>query len=332
MRGRPKGAVLTSTNDRERGCLLGLAIGDALGAPIEFSSPGTFEPVTDYRAGGPHGLNAGEWTDDTAMALALAESIAEAGWDLDDQARRYVRWWREGDYSVNGVCFDIGGTTARALARFERFGDAAASGIPDESASGNGSIMRLAPVAIRYAGLYPGDLAVLGRCAEESSLPTHASPQCRSACRYLALLLSGLIQGEGRETVLAPQWPALVELRRIEPLHPAVAKVADGSFRGKEPAEIRGSGYVVESLEAALWAFQQSRDFAEAVLAAVNLGDDADTTGAVCGQLAGACWGGRGIPDGWLANLAQIDMIEARLNGLLKPGAADGHDPPRAAR
>jgi len=185
------------TDDRKRGCLLGLAVGDALGAAVEFTPPGTFEPVTDYRAGGPHGLNAGEWTDDTAMALALADSIAEAGWDLNDQARRYVRWWREGAYAVNGDCFDIGNTTARALARFEQSGDASASGIPDESASGNGSIMRLAPVAIRYAGLYPDELATLGRRAAESSLPTHASPQCQSACRYLALVLERADSGGG---------------------------------------------------------------------------------------------------------------------------------------
>jgi len=117
--------------------------------------------------------------------------------------------------------------------------------------------------------------------------------------------------------VLSPQWPALVELRRIEPLHPAVAGVADGSFSAKEPPETRGSGYVVESLEAAMWAFRRGGNFAEAVLAAVNLGDDADTTGAVCGQLAGACCGANSMPEDWVAHLARRDMIEAALDGLL---------------
>ncbi len=200
---------MNETDDRKRGCLLGLAVGDALGAAVEFQPPGTFEPVTGYRGGGPHGLNAGEWTDDTSMALALADSIANVGWDLNDQARRYVGWWRQGDYSVNGTCFDIGITTAQALGRFERSGDARTSGIADEQASGNGSIMRLAPVAIHYASLYPNDLATLSQRAAESSLPTHASPQCLSACRYMALVLAGLMQGEDRETVLSPQWPVL---------------------------------------------------------------------------------------------------------------------------
>ena len=102
--------------DRQRGTLLGLAVGDALGAAVEFEMPGAFEPVTGYRGGGPHGLGPGEWTDDTSMALALADSIAQVGWDLNDQAGRYVTWWREGRYSVNGRCFDIGITTRSALA------------------------------------------------------------------------------------------------------------------------------------------------------------------------------------------------------------------------
>jgi ADP-ribosylglycohydrolase len=102
---------------------LGLAIRDSLGAAVEFNPPGTFEPVTGYRAGGPHGLEAGEWTDDTSMALAMAASIAEVGWDLNDQSQRYVRWWQHGEYSVNGRCFDIGFTTRAALLRFQQIGN-----------------------------------------------------------------------------------------------------------------------------------------------------------------------------------------------------------------
>lgn len=136
---------------RQRGALLGLAIGDALGAAVEFSPPGSFAPVVDYRAGGPHGLRAGEWTDDTSLALALADSLVQTGWDLDDQARRYVAWWRTGRYSVNGRCFDIGLTTQAALARFERTGDALAAGDASERASGNGSLMRRAPGRIQFA-------------------------------------------------------------------------------------------------------------------------------------------------------------------------------------
>lgn len=296
--------------DRQRGALIGLAVGDALGAAVEFKPPGSFEPVTGYRAGGPHGLGPGEWTDDTSMALALADSLGTAGWDLNDQARRYVQWWRHGKYSVNGTCFDIGITTQQALSRFERTGDASKSGDTSERASGDGSIMRLAPVPIRYAHLFPDQLEeFIGFCTD-CSRPTHASPQCLSACAYFGLILAGLINGVDRDEALSPDWESLAQLKHLWPLHPEILDVTDGSFREKQPPEIKGSGYVVRSLEAALWAFHDARDFREAVLRAVNLGDDADTTGAVCGQLAGAYWGESGIPQEWQEGLARREMIE----------------------
>ena len=278
-------------NDRRRGALIGLAVGDALGAAVEFQSPGSFAPVTGYRNGGPHRLEAGEWTDDTSMALALADSIATVGWDLNDQVSRYVEWWRSGKYSVNGRCFDIGITTRSALGNFAAKKNALTSGDRSDRASGNGSIMRLAPVPIRYAHLYPAKADELARLAEESSLPTHASDQCVSACRYLATVLAALIHGEDRGTVLSSDWRPLQQLSAVKPLHPLIQDVAQGSFRQKRPPAIQGSGWVVKSLEASLWAFHDAASFEEAVLRAVNLGDDAATTGAICGQLAGAYWG-----------------------------------------
>jgi ADP-ribosyl-[dinitrogen reductase] hydrolase len=303
--------------DRCRGTLIGLAVGDALGAAVEFKFPGSFTPVTGYRNGGPHRLEAGEWTDDTSMALALADSIATAGWDLNDQADRYVQWWQTGKYSVNGRCFDIGITTRGALANYAAKKNALASGDRSERASGNGSIMRLAPVPIRYAYLYPTKIDELSRLAEESSLPTHASEQCVSACRYLATVLAALIQGESRETVLSPTWRPLQQLNEIKPLHPLIQEIAQESFRQKQPPDIQGSGWVVKSLEASLWAFHDADTFEEAVLRAVNLGDDADTTGAVCGQLAGAHWGESQIPSSLRSGLARMDMLENALAGIV---------------
>ncbi|MBI4027571.1 MAG: ADP-ribosylglycohydrolase family protein [Verrucomicrobia bacterium] len=308
--------------NRQRGMLFGLAVGDALGAAVEFQRPGSFEPVSGFRTGGPHGLAPGEWTDDTSMALALADSTA-VGWSLNDQAQRYLAWWRRGKYSVNGSCFDIGITTRSALSRFERHGDARFSGDSAESASGNGSIMRLAPIAIRYAALFPSQLEELVRYAIESSLPTHASPQCLSACAYFATVLSALVHGLPREQVLRENWEPLLRILSIHRLHPEIQEVASGSFRQKKPPAIRGSGYVVKSLEAALWAFYNAVDFREAVLRAVNLGDDADTTGAVCGQLAGAYWGESGIPREWQSGLARRELLETALKNLLKNDAGE---------
>ncbi len=306
----------TTTRDRKRGALIGLAVGDALGAAVEFQPPGSFVPVTDYRAGGPHGLLPGEWTDDTSMALALADSLGTGQWDLKDQATRYVAWWRRGEYSVNGRCFDIGITTRRSLCKFRLTGNAKSSGASSERASGNGSIMRLAPVPIRYAQFFPDRLDQLAQLAVESSLPTHRSPQCLSACAYLAVVLGCLIHGHSRDDALSPDSEPMTWLRRELRLHPKVDEIAGGGFRAKQPPEIQGSGYVVKSLEAALWAFCGADDFSDAVLRAVNLGDDADTTGAVCGQLAGAYWGESGIPVRWRESLARRDLIERALAGL----------------
>ena len=304
-------------NDRRRGTLIGLAVGDALGAAVEFRSPGSFAPVTGYRGGGPHGLDAGEWTDDTSMALALADSIATVDWNLNDQADRYVEWWKTGKYSVNGRCFDIGITTRSALATYVAKKDALTSGDRSERASGNGSIMRLAPVPIRFGHLYADQLLQLSCLAGESSIPTHPSEQCVSACRYLATVLAALIHGEDRDQVLSPDWKSLQQLNDIQPLHPLIQEIAEGSFRQKQPPAIQGSGWVVKSLEASLWAFHDAETFNEAVLRAVNLGDDADTTGAICGQLAGAYWGESGISESLRTGLARMDMLEEALAGIL---------------
>lgn len=238
--GNARMAAAPTMLDRQRGALIGLAVGDALGAAVEFRPPGSFEPVTGYRAGGPHRLKPGEWTDDTSMALALADSIGQVGWDLNDQARRYVEWWKDGKYSVIGWCFDIGITTQAALQSFSDGQNARTSGDRSERASGNGSIMRLAPVPIRFADLYPDNVGELARLADESSLSTHASPQCRSGCRYLAVVLAALIRGDDRQQVLSPDWWPLQKLKEIDPLHPLIAEVAQGSFRRKQPPEIRG--------------------------------------------------------------------------------------------
>ncbi len=181
---------------RARGSLLGLAVGDALGTTVEFQARGSFEPVTDIVGGGPFGLEPGQWTDDTSMALCLAESILETGWDTVDQLRRYVRWWRDGHLSSTGTCFDIGNTVAQALRSFEETGDPA-GGPTGARSAGNGSIMRLAPVPLRYRS--NDDL--LDKAAE-SSRTTHGAATAVDACRYLALLVAGALAGRPKEDLL----------------------------------------------------------------------------------------------------------------------------------
>ncbi|MCW1887102.1 ADP-ribosylglycohydrolase family protein [Luteolibacter flavescens] len=288
---------------RAQGCLAGLAVGDALGTTLEFTTPGSFKPLTDMVGGGPFHLKPGQWTDDTSMALCLAESLVECpGFDLRDQMDQYVRWWQEGHLSSSKAgCFDIGNTVSSALSRFIKTGNPA-SGSTDKFSAGNGSIMRLAPVPIFFAD---ADEAIY--YSAESSRGTHQAATCLDACRYLGSILWGLLHGATKDEVLAPHYhPAG---KPWDGMDPAIDAIAAGSFREKSPPAIRGSGYVVHSLEAALWAFHHSRSFEHGALLAVNLGEDADTTGAIYGQIAGAYYGLDGIPAGWLEKLHAREMI-----------------------
>lgn len=305
--------------DRRRGALIGLAAGDALGTTLEFRRPGSFTPIEEMVGGGPFSLSPGEWTDDTSMALCLAESLVEcSAFDPDDQMRRYLRWYREGYLSVKGFCFDIGGTTSAALERFERAGDPMAGGTGRYDA-GNGSIMRLAPVPIFYAAT-PGDGL---RFAGESSRTTHGAQAAVDACRYLAALLLGAFDGLPKAELLSPGYAPIAGYWEEHPLVPEVEEIAAGSFLHRQPPEIEGSGYSVRCLEAALWAFHHSDDFRSGALMAVNLGNDADTTGAVYGQIAGAYYGEQGIPVEWRERLAMADLIDRLASRLLAgPDAA----------
>ena len=309
-----------TTIDRFRGCLLGLAACDALGTTLEFKAPGTFEPIDDMVGGGPFHLRPGQWTDDTSMALCLAASLLECGgFDPLDQMQRYVRWWREGYMSSTGHTFDIGNTVSAALARFQATGEPFA-GTRDRGSAGNGSLMRLAPVPMYYAG----DAAEAIDRAALSSRTTHAAPQAVDACRYFGGLLVGALNGVDKQTLLAPGYCPVDGLWEREPLDETIAEIASGSFASREPPEIVGSSYVVKTLEAALWAFDKSSDFREGALLAVNLGDDADTTGAIYGQIAGAHYGAEAIPQEWRSRLAMADMITSMADALCEASGIGG--------
>jgi len=279
-------------------------VGDAVGTTVEFKGRGTFEPLSDMVGGGPFGLKPGQWTDDTSMALCLATSLVErGGFDADDQMSRYCRWVDEGYLSSTGNCFDIGNTVRAALRRYRlNRNPYAGSSAPDSA--GNGCIMRLAPIPMFFR-----DLDDAERFAAESSLTTHGAVECVDACRLFARIIFRALRGESRDAVLFGDAESFVAGERV-------AAIARGTYRGKSASDIRGSGYVVQSLEAALWAFAGTGSFADAILAAANLGDDADTTAAVCGQVAGAYYGEPGIPSQWLDRLACRSEIAALADQL----------------
>ena len=301
-----------SARDRFRGCLLGLAAGDALGTTLEFKRPGTFEPIDDMIGGGPFRLEAGQWTDDTSMALCLAASLIETdGFDPMDQMQRYVRWWQEGYMSSIGCCFDIGNTTRDALSRFERTGDPY-SGSTDPMSAGNGSLMRLAPVPMYFAG---NTQEAIDRSAD-SSRTTHGAREAIDACRYFAGLLVGALSGVDKETLLSARYCPVEGLWDRSPLSEKIATIADGSFKDREPPKIRGTGYVVDTLEAVLWAFYHTDNFRDGVLKVANLGEDADTTAAICGQIAGAHYGVESIPSEWRQKLTMSAEIVSMADSL----------------
>ena len=296
-----------------------MATADALGAPLEGRPPRSFPPVDDMSRGGFHGIEPGQWTDDTSMALCLAESLVErCGFDPVDQLERYVRWFREGYLSSTGECFGIGNTTMEALLRFEETGEPYC-GPTNPNRAGNGSIMRLAPVPLFFA---ERPQEAIERSAE-SSRTTHGAREAVDGCRYLGALLVSAVSGAGKEELLSERYCPVAGYWEGHPLAPGIDEVASGSFKRKEPPEIRGTGYVVRSLEAALWAFYRSDSFDEGCLLAVNLGEDADTTGAVYGQLAGAFYGEDAIPASWRAKLSCLRLIEDLAEKLFdrRPGS-----------
>jgi ADP-ribosyl-[dinitrogen reductase] hydrolase len=296
--------------DRAIGALLGLAIGDAIGTTLEFRARDTYEALTDMVGGGPFNLKVGEWTDDTAMALALSESL-EAREDFDEQdlLGRFINWWQWGIYSCTGECFDIGITTQQALVRWQSTKDPHC-GSTDPMSAGNGSLMRLAPVAIRFWN----DRARLRDVAERQSKTTHGAPEAIDACIAFAEVLADAIEGRSRSEVLRA---------RSEPYVGAIGTIMRGQWRKKARSEIRSTGYVAHSLEAALWCVDRTKAYRDAVLMAANLGEDADTTAAITGQLAGALCGASGIPENWVGRVAWGEQIRIKAATLVGKAMLD---------
>jgi len=268
-----KEACTMTKRNKAIGCLIGLAVGDALGTTVEFMPRDSYPLVTDMVGGGPFGLNPGEWTDDTSMALALADSILEKGTvDKIDLIQKFSLWYTKGEYSHNGKCFDIGITTSWALRNYflpVSYRDA----VNDFRQSGNGSIMRLAPVPIRWHNDYDTTLTM----AWEQSVVTHGSDAVRESVCSLAQILFRLINGKS---------------------------VDFSPYKDISRQLVRSTGYCEDTFNAAMWSVANSDSFNSAVLLAANLGDDADTVAAVTGQIAGALYGFDAIRKDWVDKLA----------------------------
>ena len=253
------GADASDRIDRSRGALLGLALGDTLGVPLEFSRRDV-KTVSGIEGGGPFKLRPGYWTDDTSMACCLAYSlIKRKSFDPVHQMECYSYWYRYGAYSPTGTCFDIGNATRTALELFLRTGQAYA-GSDDPRAAGNGSLMRLAPIPVFYFDSFEHTV----HYAALSSQTTHQASEAIDACRYYAALMHGALHGVSKEKLLDGIYSPINGYWQAHPLQPSIAAVAQGSYKHKSRAQISSSGYVVHTLEAALWAFSITTIFAMA--------------------------------------------------------------------
>lgn len=332
-----------------QGSIIGLAVGDALGASVEFR-PRKYlndNPVSEMQSGGTWGLQIGQFTDDTSMALCLAASlIVKRGFNGYDQLVRYKRWYQNGYMSSTGRCFDIGSATRIAIGEFEvrqrqnakilqrelgrtipehsldreiethlsRLPLDVQCGAPD--AAGNGVLMRLAPVPLFYHQSEPDAIQNAGSSARF----THGDPRAIDACKFYSCLIWNAIHGMPKTALLDLQF---FDRHFSKPLHEDVMQIIRGSYQNKRGYDegIRGKGYVIDALEAALWAlYNDGNSFEKGVLMAVNLGDDTDTTAAIYGQLAGAIYGIESIPERWRNQLCQKDFLLTLANELYLQG------------
>jgi ADP-ribosylglycohydrolase len=302
--------------NRYKGSMLGLAVGDTLGAPVEFKAKDSFEKIEHYRRGGKFNVEIGEYTDDTSLALCLAQSLIDRnGSDQKDQLSKYLKWFEEGYMSANGRSIGCGKVTLRALYRYMSQECSECGNSRLTKGAGNGSLMRIAPVALFYAD----DMKLAMKMAKESSLTTHGLPICSDACMYMTGLIIGAIEGKSKDELLSVDYAkTLFDYVENYTFHEEVTALAHGDYKNKSRDEIEAKGYVINTLESALWAFYNTSTFDEGLILVVNLGNDADTVGAVYGQLAGAYYGDDTIAIEYKDGLMKREFIEELAEKLLR--------------
>lgn len=317
--------IVPTTQDRILGGLWGAVVGDALGVPVEFRSRAAVQsdPVTDLRSHGTYNQPKGTWSDDSSMMLCTVESLILHAFDPEDMGQRFVQWSEGRLWTPWGKVFDIGGATRRALGRIQQGTPAEQAGGKDESSNGNGSLMRILPIALRFWKEPPENLVEYARRA---SCVTHAHPRSQIACAFYCLVVAGLLRGE------APAAAHLAAAKIVGPLFDAKPLAAERhhfdlalspDLAATPESEIGSGGHVIDTLTASLWCLLTSSGYAEAVLKAVNLGEDTDTTGIAAGGLAGVQYGLAAVPERWrlaMARASELGELFTTFAGTLPDG------------
>jgi ADP-ribosylglycohydrolase len=307
--------------ERIRGAILGALVGDALGVPVEFQSrlARRDDPVTDMRGFGSHHQPPGTWSDDGALLLCTAEALID-GLDTERAGRLYLRWWMEGHWAARGEVFDIGTATREALGRLRTGIPANEAGGTGETDNGNGSLMRILPVALRFSAEPP---ELMARAAMQLSAITHRHPRSQLACALYCLVVHELLHGKAPPEAWRNAVGLFQPLLEEFPTETTVfSRVCDARFADLTEPQIRSSGYVIDTLEAALWCLLQGGSFPDIVRRAVNLGDDTDTTGCVAAGLAGTWLGATSIPVDWLSALGPRPALADLIGDLMGAGQA----------
>ncbi len=293
------------------GCVLGLAIGDALGVSCGMrKAKVVVEPVADILGGGPFELNAGEWTGDTSMAMCLAESLLSAdGFSTKEQMRCYGEWFDNGFWSCRDFCFGMEDGMRQALLTLRQGGTVQ---VHKSQAECGGFLSRLAPVVLYFLR----DTELLLIHTAQSVQLTHPLQVCVDSARYFAILLQGALLGIEKERLLSPDYVPSGMGKEGFALVPEIEQIRLGNYREKPVFKLEVPYEVVSILQSALWAFAQSSHFKDGALKAVNLGGKSSTVGAIYGQLAGAYYGAEHMPDNWVRKLAHRDALEKMAERL----------------
>ena len=294
--------------------LLGLATGDALGVPVEFDSRRSLKnnPVTEMRSGGSWGQEAGTWSDDTSLTIAAMESISRRGKiDYEDIMENFLRWYEHDAFTANGEMFDIGNTTRSAIVRFSRrLLPANKCGATEDNSNGNGSLMRILPATLYLYGtrgkIGGDELKII----QEFSALTHGHIISQIACGIYSLIAAQVLDGKNISDAFKLGMDDAKNFYGNVEAFKHFSRLCDENFAALPEEKISAAGYVVSTLEAALWCLLNTDDYKSLALKAVNLGEDTDTTAAVAGGLAGIIYGVESIPEEWLNTLKRRDYLE----------------------
>lgn len=301
------------------GAILGSVIGDAFGVPAEFMTREELRkaPITDMIGGGAHNQLPGTWSDDTSMTLCTIDSIIDCGIDYDDQMERFADWLWSASNTARDEVFDVGGATKHAIFRYMKGTSALECGELAENTCGNGSLMRIMPTALYLVGQY-GNWSLDDRTAEivhNTSKCTHAHVRCQMACGIFCSIVFQMTCGGDLHNAVMGGVASALDYYRNKPEFAAVYSEFESLLQIEQwsESEIESTGFVLHTLQAALWCLLTTEDFAECVLKAVNLGEDTDTTAAVAGALAGLWYGERQIPQDWIHATAKYDEIKLHI-------------------